>query len=138
MNERRQDNETVHLMRWSNMRFKRRLDIPMWHIEHLKKSIADLEELTEELKRIYTSNSLRHAEKCRYAQDALVSLNVKFRHMLPKDPRTRGSELLVYGNRGLEDESGYAELNARKDLAGAERQQKSHPYRRGKSFYGNR
>jgi hypothetical protein len=59
MKERRQDNETVHLMRWSNMRFKRRLDIPMWHIEHLKKSIADLEELTEELKRIYTSNRHR-------------------------------------------------------------------------------
>lgn len=133
-----QDNETVQMMRWTNMRFKRRLDVPMWHIDHLRKSITELEELTEELKRINNSNSLRHAEKCRYAQDAFVALNVRFRNMTPKDPRTRGSELLIYGERGLEDHSGYAELNAREDLRGAEQQQKSPRHRLKTSFYRKR
>ena len=110
------DNETVQLMRWANMRFKRRLDIPMWHVDHLRKSIDALKELTEELERIQNSNSLRHAEKCRYAQDALVMLNIRFRNMLPKDPRERGAEMLVHGHSGLIDENGYAELNAREDL----------------------
>ena len=36
--------------------------------------------------------------------------------MTPKDPRTRGAELLVYVNHGLDDERGYDELNAREDL----------------------
>lgn len=132
------DNETVQLMRWANMRFKRRLDIPMWHVDHLRKSIDSLKELTEELERIQNSNSLRHAEKCRYAQDALVSLNIRFRNMLPKDPRERGAEMSVYGHSGLVDENGFAELNAREDLRGAEQQQKSRRYKKHNSFYGNR
>ena len=132
------DNETVQLMRWANMRFKRRLDVPMWHVDHLRKSIDALKELTEELERIQNSNSLRNAEKCRYAQDALVSLNIRFRNMLPKDPRERGAEMLVHGHSGLIDENGYAELNAREDLRGAEQQQKSRRYKKHNSFYGNR
>ena len=132
------DNETVQLMRWANMRFKRRLDIPMWHVDHLRKSIDALKELTEELERIQNSNSLRHAEKCRYAQDALVMLNIRFRNMLPKDPRERGAEMLVHSHSGLIDENGYEELNAREDLRGAEQQQKSRRYKKHNSFYGNR
>jgi hypothetical protein len=132
------DNETVQLMRWANMRFKRRLDIPMWHVDHLRKSIDALKELTEELERIQSSNSLRHAEKCRYAQDALVMLNIRFRNMLPNDPRERGSEMLAQGHSGLIDERGYAELNAREDLRGAEQQQKSRRYKKHNSFHGNR
>ena len=90
------DNETVQLMRWANMRFKRRLDIPMWHVDHLRKSITELEELTEELKRINNSNSLRHAEKCRYAQNAREDLRGAEQQQKSRRYKKHNS---FYGNR---------------------------------------
>lgn len=110
------DNYTVRLMRNSALRFKRRLDIPMWNAKHVTKTIEILAEVVEELRRIDSSSSLRNEDKCRYSQDAIQNANMAFKIMTPQDPRPRGAELLVYGNRGLEDERGYAELNAREDL----------------------
>ena len=52
-------NQTVYNMRTGQMTFKRRLDIPMWHIDHLNKTIEAFDEITDELKRI--RNSQIHA-----------------------------------------------------------------------------
>ena len=61
-------NQTVYNMRTGLMTFKRRLDIPMWHIDHLNKTIEAFDEIADELKRIRNSNTLRDSDKCMYAQ----------------------------------------------------------------------
>tara|TARA_B110000240_G_C13315855_1_gene374849 strand:+ start:352 stop:768 length:417 start_codon:yes stop_codon:yes gene_type:complete len=110
-------NQTVYNMRTGQMTFKRRLDIPMWHIEHLNKTIEAFDEITDELKRIRNSNTLRDSDKTMYAQLSLTMMNKRFYHMLPKDPRSRGSEHFEYvSGFGLVDKSGHADLLARDDL----------------------
>lgn len=110
-------NQTVYNMRTGLMTFKRRLDIPMWHIDHLNKSIEAFEEMANELKRIRNSNTLRHSDQCMYAQATLTMMAKRFHHMMPKDPRSRGSENLEFiDGHGLVDKSGHAELLAREDL----------------------
>jgi|TARA_R110000744_G_scaffold339405_1_gene444555 Uri superfamily endonuclease len=110
-------NQTVYNMRSGLMTFKRRLDIPMWHIDHLNKSIEAFEEIVDELKRIRNSNTLRNSDKCMYAQTTLTMMAKRFYYMLPKDPRSRGSEHLEYvSGFGLVDKSGHADLLAREDL----------------------
>ena len=61
-------NPTVNAMRSGMMRFKRRIDVPMWHIEHLRQVIPVLKSATDELERLERSNSLRNVDKCIYAQ----------------------------------------------------------------------
>ncbi|MDT2076002.1 MAG: hypothetical protein RMX26_08450 [Planktomarina sp.] len=110
-------NQTVYNMRSGQMTFKRRLDIPMWHIDHLNKTIEAFDEINDELKRIRNSNTLRDSDKTMYAQLSLTMMNKRFYHMLPKDPRSRGSENLEYvSGFGLVDKSGHADLLAREDL----------------------
>ena len=111
-------NQTVHNMRTGLMTFKRRLDIPMWHIDHLNKTIEAFDDIADELKRIRNSNTLRNSDKCMYAQSTLTMMSKVFYHMTPKDPRSRGSEQLSYVDGfGLVDKSGHADLLARDDLA---------------------
>ena len=43
-------NPTVDAMRRGLMTYKRRLDVQMWHIEHLDQAIEIFDELTSELK----------------------------------------------------------------------------------------
>lgn len=109
-------NQTVQYMRQGLMRFKRRLDIPMWHIDHLNKTIEMFEEAVDELKRIRNSNTLRNSDKTMYAQGTLVMMNKKFSIMTPTDPRERGAEHLEYTEQGLVDRRGEEELLAREDL----------------------
>ena len=110
-------NQTVQYMRQGLMRFKRRLDIPMWHIDHLNKTIDMFEEAVDELKRIRNSNTLRNSDKTMYAQGTLVMMNKQFAHMSPRDPRERGAEQLeMTEQHGLIDKRGEPELLAREDL----------------------
>jgi hypothetical protein len=112
----RRKNLTVDYMRSGQMRFKRRLDVPMWHIDHLNKTVEILTSLTEELTNLKKNNSFRNADKCMYAQTAISFANGKLASMLPKDPRERGAEMLEYTEQGLVDHNGHAELLARDDL----------------------
>ena len=109
-------NATLAYMQTAQMRFKRRLDIQMWHIEHLRKTCEHLSELVEELERLRGHNGLRDTDKCMYAQTAITMTNKKLAVMLPKDPRERGAERLEYTNTGLVDTNGHDALLARDDL----------------------
>ena len=110
-------NQTVQYMRQGLMRFKRRLDIPMWHIDHLNKTIEMFEEGVDELKRIRNSNTLRNSDKAMYAQGVLAMMNKQCAIMTPADPRAKGCELLEYTDaHGLIDKRGEKELLAREDL----------------------
>ena len=110
-------NQTVQYMRQGLMRFKRRLDIPMWHIDHLNKTIQMFDEGVDELKRIRNSNTLRNSDKAVYAQGVLAMMNKQCAIMTPTDPRERGTEDLEYTDaHGLIDKRGEKELLAREDL----------------------
>jgi hypothetical protein len=115
-NKRRKSNAVIDHMKAGRMRFKRRLDVPMWHIDHLNKSIVVFTELLESLEEIRKGNSSRHADKCMYAQTALTRANGRFAIMGPQDPRSRGAELGEYTDQGYVDRHGHAELLARDDL----------------------
>lgn len=109
-------NSTLDYMRTSQMRFKRRLDIQMWHVDHLRKTCEHLSELVEELERLRGHNGLKDTDKCMYAQTAITITNKKLAVMLPKDPRERGAERLEYTDTGLVDTNGHDELLASDDL----------------------
>ena len=110
-------NYTLNNIRKGVMRFKRRLDIPMWHVDHLTKSIEELSALVDELKRIKNSNTLRNADKCLYAQMTVTTANARFATMTPEDPRTRGAEMGGYeGGNGYVNTNGYKEISEREDL----------------------
>ena len=115
-NKRRKSNAVIDHMKAGRMRFKRRLDVPMWHVDHLNKSIVVLKELLESLEEIRKGNSTRHADKCMYAQTAITVANGRFAIMGPQDPRSRGAELGEYTDQGWTDRTGHAELLARDDL----------------------
>lgn len=109
-------NYTLYNIRKGVMRFKRRLDIQMWHIDHLTKSIDELSAMVEELKRIKNSNTLRNSDKCLYAQMTITAANLRFAAMTPEDPRARGAELGEYTEQGWVDKNGYDEIAKREDL----------------------
>lgn len=108
-------NPTVAAMRQGLMNYKRRMEVPMWHRDHLRHAITVLEDMTDELKRIDGSNSLRNVDKCIYAQGVIVSANKRFAAARPHDPRSRGAEQLVYDPH-LIDTNGHEELRVREDL----------------------
>ncbi len=68
-------NPTVDAMRRGLMTYRRRMDVQMWHIEHLGQTIEIIDELSSELKRIKGSNSLRNVDKCTYAQGTIMYAN---------------------------------------------------------------
>ena len=108
-------NPTVDAMRRGLMTYKRRMDVQMWHIEHLDQAIEIFDELVSELKRLKGSNSLRNVDKCTYAQGSIMYANKRFSRMRPSDPRPRGSEELIYDPH-LIDRRGHVELQKRDDL----------------------
>ena len=108
-------NPTVNAMRSGMMRFKRRIDVPMWHIEHLRQVIPVLKSATDELERLERSNSLRNVDKCIYAQSVLMGVNAACNHFKPHDPRHRGTEALVYDPH-LIDTRGHSDLQSRPEL----------------------
>lgn len=119
MNKKRKllNNPTVEAMRSGLLSFKRRLDIPMWHVDHLDKTITLLEEAVAELKRIRNSNTLRKVDKVTYAQYCIVYLNGSFKNMTPKDPRERGAAKMGHNGRHyMYDANGYDALLNREDL----------------------
>lgn len=120
-------NYTLYNIRRGAMRFKRRLDIQMWHVDHLNKSIEELSALVDELKRIRNSNTLRNSDKCLYAQMTITTANARFAAMTPKDPRTRGAELGEYTEQGWVDKNGYEEISKREDLLEYPKPAKSDP-----------
>ena len=116
MRKPRRNNETVMRMRSGQLRFKRRMDLPMWHQDHLLKVSRILQDAGKRIEEISNSNSLRNVDKCLAAQTVVSLANADAGQITPKDPRERGAELGVYTEQGWANLAGHAELNARDDL----------------------
>ena len=117
--KRRKSNPTVLKMGMGLMRFKRRVDIPMWHVDHIQKTVNILREYADRIESTLESNSMRNSDKTLAAQYMIQSMNTDMACMTPKDPRERGAERGGYNhgyNRGYLDTNGFDELLARDDM----------------------
>jgi hypothetical protein len=115
-NKKLRANDTVLALESGQLRFTRRLEIKMWHPSHLAQAIDVLANMVDELTRLKNAKELRQVDKLMYSQSVLITANSHLAKATPKDPRTRGSERLVYKSHGLIDTNGHADLNARSDL----------------------
>ena len=59
----RKQNRTVLNIASGRMRFKRRLDLPMWHHDHLPKIVQLLRESADRIEKINKSKELRNSDK---------------------------------------------------------------------------
>ena len=112
----RKINPTLFLMKNGSLKFKRRVDFPMWHPDHISKVANILREFADRLDAIHGSNSLRGADKTLCAQNMIMEMNNTVQRISPKDPRERGAEKLEYGDYGLVDTNGFDAVEARDDL----------------------
>jgi len=108
--------ETVMRMKTGQLRFKRRLDLPMWHQDHLMKISRILVDVGKRIEKVSQDSALRNVDKCLAAQAILSSANVDASRITPLDPRDRGAELGMYTDQGWANMAGHAELNARDDI----------------------
>ncbi len=113
---RRRKSLTAMRLGAGQMRFKRRMDLPLWHHEHLPKIARILQDAGRRLEDISNSNSLRNADKTLAAQTVIKYASYDAARITPLDPRERGSERLEWTDAGLVNTNGFDELNARDDL----------------------
>lgn len=114
----RQKNPVVLKMQMGLMKFKRRVDFPMWHHEHISKVASIMREYADRIEAVHGSNSMRNSDKTLYAQQLIQQMNADVGRITPTDPRERGAEKLRYMDySGLVDENGFDELNARDDMS---------------------
>lgn len=103
-------------MMTGRMKFRRRLDVPMWDAEHLDKVANILTDGADQIRRIRGNNELRTDDKLMCAQMIIQSMQSDLQRMKPTDPRERGAEMLEYTAYGLVDRNGHAAVQARSDL----------------------
>lgn len=117
MSKRKRYNMTAYRMMTGQMRFRRRVDIPMWHLKHVEKCANILEEYAQQIRNVSASNTLRSSEKTMHCQMLIQQMNSDFQRMTPLDPRERGAEQLEYVNgMGLINKNGFDKLLARDDM----------------------
>jgi len=112
-------NPTVVKMAMGLMKFRRRVEIPCWHIDHLRKIVSILREYADRLEAIADANKLRPSDKTSAAQQIILQMNSDMNRMTPTDPRERGAERGGYNHeygRGYLDTNGFDELLARDDM----------------------
>ena len=112
-------NPTAFKFHQGLLRFKRRVDFPCWHIDHVRKLISLLRETADALDEITQMNAARDADKVFYAQNAIMRLNWDAGRLTPQDPRERGGAQYTYDHRGgqvLRDVNGFKHVEAREDL----------------------
>ena len=114
---RKRTNSTLRAIQNGSIRFKRRIDIQMWHPEHLGQTLEILETLVTKLRQVHKTNQeLSHVDKIWNAQNAIVEANIRCQGVLPRDPRVRGAEFGSYTDRGWTETNGHDALAARADL----------------------
>ena len=120
MAKRRQKlNPTAFKFHQGLLRFKRRVDFPCWHVDHVRKLISLLRETADALEEIMGMNAARDADKVYYAQNAIMRLNWDAGRLTPKDPRARGGAHYSYDHQGgshMVDMNGIKHVEAREDL----------------------
>ena len=111
-------NPIMHKLSSGMMKWKRRINIPMWHPSHVKKAAKILRQSADKLDRIAQSHSMRGSDRTTLAQSFLVEMNQDFSLISPQDPRERGSERyeFINGREHMTDTNDFDELAKRKDL----------------------
>lgn len=112
-------NPTAFKFHQGALRFKRRVDFPCWHIDHITKSVSLLRETADALEEITHMNAARDADKVWYAQNVIMRLNWDAGRLTPKDPRERGAAQYSYDHQGgshMVDMNGIKHIEAREDL----------------------
>lgn len=116
MRKHKRMNRTVLNIASGRMRFKRRIDVPLWHHDHLPKVVQLLRECADRIEKINQSNVLRNSDKTLASQVVITDANYHASRMSPLDPRERGSELGEYTEQGWVNKAGFEELNQRTDM----------------------
>ena len=116
MRRKKKINPTLRLMEMGMLRFKRRVDFPMWHPDHISKVANILREFADRIEGVHQSNSLRGADKTLHAQHLIMEMNLVVNRITPKDPRERGAEHLEFGEYGCIDKNGFSSVRARTEL----------------------
>lgn len=111
-------NPTTLKMLDGGLRFKRRVDLPCWHHDHIEKVARLLQEYGKLIEEIGNMNSLLNHEKVSLVQSQIQRLNQDAGRLTPHDPRERGAEMLQYvgGRTYLSDMNGVDHVQAREDL----------------------
>ena len=111
-------NRTMYKLSAGMMKWKRRINIPMWHPSHVQKAANILRQCADKLDRIEKSNSMRGSDRTMLAQQFLVEMNQDFSLISPKDPRERGVEHyeFINGRNHMTDTNGFDDLAKRKEL----------------------
>lgn len=112
-------NPTAFKFHQGALRFKRRVDFPCWHIDHITKSVSLLRETADALEEITHMNAARDVDKVWYAQNVIMRLNWDAGRLTPKDPRERGAAQYSYDHQGgshMVDMNGIKHVEAREDL----------------------
>ena len=112
-------NPTAFKFHQGLLRFKRRVDFPCWHVDHVRKLVSLLRETADALEEIVGMNAARDADKVYYAQNAIMRLNWDAGRLTPQDPRERGAAQYSYDHQGgrlLVDMNGIKHVEAREDL----------------------
>lgn len=114
-------NSTLQAIQGGSIRFKRRIDIQMWHPTHATQALKILEDLVSEMRRVIFDNRTRqeltHPQKMWAIQTSILKANSDCANMRPSDPRVRGAEFGSFTSRGWTETNGHSELGSREDLS---------------------
>ena len=117
MRKKKQLNPTATMFNRGLLRFKRRVDLSCWHVDHIPQIVKLLRQCADRLEEIAGLNNVGAADKVLYAQHEIMKLNTLATEMKPVDPRDRGSYEGKYVNGKWLDVNGFSHLHARDDLA---------------------
>lgn len=117
MRKKKQLNPTATMFNRGLLRFKRRVDLSCWHVDHIPQIVKLLRQCADRLEEIAGLNKVGAADKVLYAQHEIMKLNTLATEMKPVDPRDRGSYEGKYVNGKWLDVNGFSHLHARDDLA---------------------
>ena len=107
-------NSTLQAIQGGSIRFKRRIDIQMWHPTHATQALRIL----EDLRRVINANEeLTHPQKMWAIQTSILKANSDCANMRPSDPRVRGAEFGSFTHRGWTETNGHDALGSREDLS---------------------
>ena len=114
-------NSTLQAIQGGSIRFKRRIDIQMWHPTHATQALKILEDLVSEIRRVVFDNrckeGLTHPQKMWAIQTSILKANSDCANMRPSDPRVRGAEFGSFTHRGWTETNGHDALGSREDLS---------------------
>ena len=111
-------NKTMYKISSGMMKWKRRINIPMWHPDHVGKAANILREYADRIEDITKSNSMRGSDRTMLAQQILVEMNHQFGMITPQDPRAPKAEQYEYINNNdhMVDTNGFDDLVKRDEL----------------------